>query len=111
MTDDTGAYQGTPPPNNKWPPVHKGQKYVMDSEGVVWLLVPELDGGMATTATHAGPWSVGTNTLRKERGPLYILIPTENYDFRDYCPTIMGDELPQDRVLAAEGKGEWYSDH
>jgi hypothetical protein len=73
---------------NNWPTQHKDQRYVMDKEGVVWLLVPELDGGMGTTATFDRIWSIGINTLLRERGPLILLTPTEKHDFRDYCPTL-----------------------
>jgi hypothetical protein len=66
-----------------WPPRVAGQAYVADREGVVWLLVPEYDGGMATTATATGQWSVGINTLTSERAPLVRVFPpggTTNLD-------------------------------
>jgi hypothetical protein len=108
----TQPYQGTPEesPQPNWPPVGDDPTYVMDSQGVVWYLCPEYGNGMATTAISTGPWSVGINTLLKERGPLYILKATENYDFRDYCPTfnnkppfVAGQEIIAGQPLPPQG--------
>lgn len=86
----TLPHQGSPPPpeDMKWPPVKEDAAYVMDSHGVVWYLCPEYNRGMATTATTAGPWSVGINMLIKDRSPLHILRVSGEHDFRDYCATL-----------------------
>ena len=102
----TQPYQGTPEetPQQNWPPVGDDATYVMDSQGVVWYLCPEYDNGMATTAISTGPWSVGINTLIKERGPLYILRASGKYDFRDYCPTLQnkGDFVAGQEIVAGQ---------
>jgi hypothetical protein len=69
MTQPPGFIPG----KDKWPSYVEGQTYVRDRIGVIWLLVPEYDGGIATTATASGVTSVGLNVLRNLRGPLHIL--------------------------------------
>jgi hypothetical protein len=69
-----------------WPTYVEGQKYVRDRIGVVWLLDPFYDGGIATTATYAGPYSVGIRQLRDLRGPLHILDLKQ--EILDQFPTI-----------------------
>ena len=61
------------PGKDKWPNYVEEQIYVRDRIGVIWLLCPEYNGSIATTATADGPFSVSINTLRDLRGPLHIL--------------------------------------
>ena len=82
------------PEREGWPAHTEGQRYVADRYGVVWLLVPQYDEGMATTSDATGIWSVGINVLQSERGPLRQVWPHAT-EAMEKAATTISIERPQ----------------
>lgn len=103
------------PEREGWPAHTEGQRYVADRYGVVWLLVPQYDEGMATTSDATGIWSVGINVLQSERGPLRLMSSGSDYvgpgqPPRQSAPAPVDEEETDFERARREYEAQWYPD-
>ena len=77
--------------------------YVIDREGVVWMLV--RDGAIATRADYSGAFSAGIQWLQQNLGPLLPFDPSSVGGVQQVYEAAIGPLLDDDPALASA----WFS--